>query len=154
MNKTNIENLIKELVDSFEPIESEVIRMMGNRGVFQEIVEISKKNPQINKGNSFWDLFKESYVALMVSAVCRQVDSDPRSASLINLLSKLLQADITTALTKDWYSGTYHRDNEIIPGFSEGMGRGDFETHFGSKDFVDPAIIRVDLEKLIADTKK
>lgn len=152
INKTKQEVIIEELLNAFDPIESEVIRMMGNRTLFQEMIEISKQNPKINKGNSFWDFLKEGYVALMVSAVCRQIDIDTRSASLINLLNRLLQADVTTVLTKDWYAGKYHKDDDVMPGFMEGIGKGDFESHFGQKDFVDPDIVRADLEKLIGAT--
>lgn len=152
MKITNQHEIISQLIESFDPIESEVIRMMGNRAIFQEIIETSKKNPTINKSNSFWDFLKESYIALMVSAVCRQIDIDTRSASLINLLNRLLQADVTTVLTKDWYAGKYHKDDDVMPGFMEGIGKGDFESHFGQKEFVDPNIIRADLDKLIDAT--
>lgn len=154
MKKTNLEDIIKELVESFEPIESEVIRMMGNRAIFQEIVEISKKNPKINNGNSFWDFLKESYASLMVSAVCRQTDTDSRSASLINLLNTLLKPQVFKVITKDWYCQQYHRDDDIMPGFMEGIGKGDFEKHFGSGEYIDTPIVQADLDELIDKTKK
>lgn len=154
LNK-NQNELIKQLKDDFESIESEVIRMMGNKGVFQEIIEISKMNSQINKGNSFWDLLKESYVALMVSAVCRQIDTDERSTSLVNLLRTILfNPTVIQSLNKEWYSEQYHRDDDIFPGFMEGIGKGDFEEHFGTKEYVDPAIVYMDLKKLEEDTKE
>jgi len=90
----------------------------------------------------------------MVSAVCRQVDLDTRSSSLINLLNKLIQADITIVLTKDWYSSKYHKEDDIMPGFMEGLGKDYFENNFGPKEFVDPDIIRKDIRKLLRDTKK
>jgi len=149
------EELINALKEEFESIESEVIRMMGNKEVFQEIVEISKKNSQINKGNSLWDFLKESYVALMVTAVCRQIDTDERSSSLVNLLKTILfNPTVIQSLNKDWYSEQYHRDDDIFPGFMEGIGKGDFEEHFGSKEYVDPAIVYMDLKKLEEDTKE
>lgn len=148
------DKIISQLVDDFEPIESEVVRMVGNRNIFQEIVEISKQNKKISGGNSFWDFLKEGYVALMVSAVCRQVDTDGRSSSLINLLGTILDPPVTESLTKNWYSKQYDKGDEIFPGFNEGIGRGDFEEYFGSKDHVDPKIVRVDLERLKQDTKK
>lgn len=154
LNK-NQNELIKHLKDDFESIESEVIRMMGNREIFQEIIEISKRNSQINKGNSFWDFLKESYVALMVSAVCRQIDTDERSSSLVNLLRTILfNPTVIQSLNKNWYSEQYHRDDDILPGFMEGIGKGDFEEHFGSKEYVDPAIVYMDLKKLEEDTKE
>src|SRR3989338_705493 len=151
----NQNELIKQLKDDFESIESEVIRMMGNKEIFKEIKEISKRNSQINKGNSLWDFLKESYVALMVSAVCRQIDTDERSSSLVNLLRTILfNPTVIQSLNKDWYSEQYHRDNDIFPGFMEGIGKGDFEEHFGSKEYVDPAIVYMDLKKLEEDTKE
>lgn len=146
--------MIDELLTIFDPVESEVTRMMGNREIFKEIVNISKSNPKISRSNSFWDFLKESYVALMVSAVCRQIDNDSRSSSLINLLNILIQADVTIMLTKEWYIFNCHRDDDVIPGFMEGIGENVFEEHFGSKDFVDPEIIRKDLDHLTRDTKK
>jgi len=147
--------LIKHLQDEFDSIESEVIRMMGNKQIFEEIINISKKNSQINQGNSFWDFLKESYVALMVSAVCRQVDTDERSASLINLLGTILyNPSVIQSLNKDWYSSQYHREDDILPGFMEGMGEEDFKEHFGTKEYVDPAIVYMDLKKLEEDTKE
>lgn len=146
--------VIKKLVDSFDPIESEVIRMMGNREIFQELIRISKNNLKINKGNSFWDFLKESYVALMVSAVCRQTDTDPRSSSLINLLNTLLKPQVSEVLTKDWYCKQYHRDNDIMPGFMEGIGKGDFEEHFGPGEHLDSSIVQDDLDELMEKTKE
>lgn len=146
--------IIKKLVDSFDPIESEVIRMMGNREIFQELIRISKNNSKINKGNSFWDFLKESYVALMVSAVCRQTDTDPRSSSLINLLNTLLKPRVSEVLTKDWYCKQYHRDNDIMPGFMEGIGKGDFEEHFGSGEHLDTSTVQDDLDELMERTKE
>lgn len=153
--KVNQTELVKHLQDEFESIESEVIRMMGNKKIFEEIVEISKKNSQINQGNSFWDFLKESYIALMVSAVCRQIDTDERSSSLANLLRTILfNPTVIQSLNKDWYSEQYHCDNDIFPGFMEGIGKGDFEEHFGSKEYIDPAIIYIDLKRLEEDTKE
>lgn len=146
--------VIKKLVDSFDPIESEVIRMMGNREIFQELIRISKNNSKINKGNSFWDFLKESYVALMVSAVCRQTDTDSRSSSLINLLNTLLKPQVFEVLTKDWYCKQYHRDNDIMPGFMEGIGKGDFEEHFGPGEHLDTSIVQDDLDELIEKTRE
>lgn len=154
MKKTKQQKIIDELLLTFDPIESEVIRMMGNREIFNEIVSISKSNPKISLGNSFWDFFKESYVSLMVSAICRQIDTDSRSSSLLNLLNRLIQEDVTTIITKEWYVGKYHRDDDVLPGFMEGFGEDCFEDHFGKKDFIDPEIIRNDLKQLTEDTKK
>lgn len=154
MEKIDQEGLIKELINAFEPIESEVIRMMGNRLIFQEVVEISEKNKEISKSNSFWDFLKESYIALMVSAVCRQIDMDSRSSSLINLLNKILNPSIIENLTKDWYSKQYHRDDDVLPSFMVGIGQKDFEKHFGSKEYVNPDIVHADLERLIGKTKE
>jgi len=146
--------LIIQLRKSFEPIEAEVIKAMGNRSVFQEIIEISKNNKKVNKSNSFWDFIKEGYVALMVSAVCRQIDTDTRSSSLINFLNRLLDPAVAQRLTKDWYSKQYHKDHDIYPGFMQGLGRADFEEYFGSKDFIDRDIVRADINKLAKKTKK
>lgn len=154
MTQQKQSHTIKKLVDSFDPIESEVIRMMGNREIFQELIRISKNNLKINKGNSFWDFLKESYVALMVSAVCRQTDTDSRSSSLINLLNTLLKPQVSEAITKDWYCWQYHRDNDVMPGFMEGIGEGDFEKHFGSDEHLDSSIVQADLDELIEKTKE
>lgn len=154
IKKANQREIINQLIVGFNPIETEVIRMMGNRSIFQEVVEISKKNTQIDKGNSFWDFLKESYVALMVSAVCRQVDMDTRSSSLINLLSKIMEPSVAESLTKDWYCQRYHKDDDIMPRFMEGIGKSDFEDHFGSKEFVDLDTVKADLKQLVGKTKK
>ena len=154
IKKANQCEIINQLIVAFNPIETEVIRMMGNRSIFQKVVEISKKNTQIDKGNSFWDFFKESYIALMVSAVCRQIDTDTRSSSLINLLNKIMEPSVAESLTKDWYCQQYHKDDDIMPKFMEGIGKSDFEDHFGSKDFVDPDIVQADINKLAEKTKK
>ena len=154
MSGINQGKIISQLISTFDPIESEVIRMMGNREIFQELIRISKNNSKINKDNSFWDFLKESYVALMVSAACRQTDTDSRSASLINLLNTLLKPQVSKALTKAWYCQQYHRDNDIMPGFMEGMGKDDFEEHFGSDEHIDTSIVQADLDELVEKTKK
>ncbi len=154
MNKTTQREVINQLIDAFNPIETEVIRMMGNRSIFQEIIEISKQNKEIDKNNSFWDFLKESYVALMVSAVCRQTDTDSRSSSLINLLNTILDRSITENLTKEWYCQQYHGNDGAMPGFMEGIGRGDFESHFGLGEHIDSDIVNSDLKRLIEKTKE
>jgi len=154
MKKIDNTLIIQKLINSFDPIESEVIRMMGNQEIFQELIRITKNNSKINKGNSFWDFLKESYVALMVSATCRQTDTDSKSASLINLLNTLMKPQVSKALTKDWYCQQYHRDNDIMPGFMEGMGKDDFEKHFGVGEHIDTSIVQADLEELVEKTKK
>jgi len=154
MKKTKQQKIIDELLLTFDPIESEIIRMMGNHEIFQELIRISKNNSKINKGNSFWDFLKESYVALMVSAVCRQTDTDSRSSSLINLLNTLLKPQVSEVLTKDWYCKQYHRDNDIMPGFMEGIGKGDFEERFGPGEHLDTSIVQADLDELIEKTKE
>lgn len=154
MNNEDQNEFIKKLVDIFNPIESEVIRMMGNRSIFQELIDISKENKKIDINNSFWDFIKESYVALMVSAVCRQVDTDTRSSSLINFLNTIVDPSTAKKVTKAWYSQQYHKEDDILPGFMEGLGNSHFEENFGDKDFLDPEVVQKDLAKLIESTKE
>jgi len=129
---------------SLEGITSDVTQLVLNKYFYTELINRFQANPKVNTSNHFWDFLKENYIAAMVLGICRQIDADERSESLLRLLNELF--DSAETLTKTWYVSQY--SSAPI-----NLGAGDFEGHFGDLDFVDPSIIYSDIGKLLFATK-
>jgi hypothetical protein len=130
---------------SLNGITDDITELVLNKYFYTELANNIQTNPKINTGNHFWNFLKENYIAAMVLGICRQVDTDERSESLLRLLNELF--DDAETLTKAWYVSQY--SSAPI-----NLGAGDFERHFGSQNFVDPSIIYSDIGKLLFATKE
>ncbi|MFH0779960.1 MAG: hypothetical protein V1928_03840 [Parcubacteria group bacterium] len=118
---------------------------LENRFLFNRLVEIIKNNPSIDKPNIFLDYIKINYVTTIIVAICRQIDGDKDSISLINLLYEIYNN--AEKITKKWFVASYKTIGIVY-------GNRAFEENFGNLKHVDPAIIYADIGNLIFYTKK
>ena len=151
-NKNNYK-LIQGLIKKLKEIENDFIGndtyavggVLENKFLFNRLVEIIKNNSKINKPNIFLDYIKINYITTVIVAICRQIDRDPHSISLINLLYEIY--DNAEKITKEWFTSQYQ-----TTGVEHGSS--DFKKNFGSLKHINPAIIYADIGNLIFYTKE
>lgn len=144
---------IKKWKQGIDEIANDIIDLVEHRWLFKQLEEIIKRNTNLNKDNLFWDFLRYNYVASMVLGICRQVDSDKNSISLLNLLSDISSHPET--LTKKWFISAYRdgRDGDFRR-LMVGQGIKDFEDNFGKNEFIDPSIIDSDMNNLLRHTRE
>ncbi len=141
----NLTEKLKEIVIDFRGDEGYAVGgVLENRFLFNRLAEIIKDNPKIDKPNSFLNYIKINYVTAVIVAICRQVDTNPDSVSLSNLLFEIY--DNAEKITKKWFVSKYKKNKE--------RGKKEFEEYFGNLEHIDPAIIYADIGELIFYTKK
>ena len=86
----------------------------------------------------FWEHYKMNYLFFAVSKVFHQIDQDPRSISLINLLKSLV-CNTKAINGNQWQKGTSIFDQQVIE-------------NFGKNILVDHSIVIADINKLEKDT--
>lgn len=128
-----------------EKITRDISELLLNRYFYRELQNIVTSNATINKGNHFWDSLKNNYIDSVVLVIRRQMDTDKRSRSLMNLLNDIF--DNPEILTKKWFASNY--SNKIL-----NLGNGDFESHFGGGTYIDPSIVYADIGEIKHKTKK
>ena len=152
-NNKNNDKLIENLVQKLEEIESDFIGddayavggALENRFLFNRLVEIIKDNSKIDKSNIFLDYIRINYVATVIIAICRQIDNNCDSVSLINLFHEVY--DNAEKITKEQFVSQYK-----TTGIEH--GNSDFKEHFGNLEYVDPSIVYADIGNLIFYTKE
>jgi len=122
--------------------------------IFWEIQEIIKANPRIQKPSSFYEWMANCYATDAVIGIRRQLDTDKRSISLMNLLTDIIRAP--TVLSREQYVASYleqpHPD-DARP-YIESAANRYFDKFAGpGKSHVDPSIIRADLDRLLGHSK-
>lgn len=152
ISKNNHKALIKGLIKKIEEIKIDfagndayVGGALENRFLFKRLVEIIENNPKVNKPNIFLDYIKINYITTIIVAICRQIDRDQDSRSLINLLYEIY--DNAEEITKKWFASQYKT-------IGEEYGKKNFKENFGNLEHVDPAIIYADIGNLIFYTKE
>lgn len=115
--------------------------VMENRFLYNRLIEIIKDNPKTDKPNIFLDYIKINYVTTVIVAICRQVDKDHDSVSLLNFLYKIYNN--AEKITKEWFASQYKE---------KAHGDSDFEENFGKLAYVDPDIVCFDICNLIRYT--
>lgn len=148
----NNSKLISGLVKKLGEIENDFIGdneyavggALENRFLFNRLLEIIKTNPRVDKPNIFLDYIKINYVTAIIMAICRQVDEDPKSVSLINLLHEIY--DNAEKITKKWFASHYQKAGTAL-------GKKDFEENFGYLEHIDPSVVYADIGNLIFYTK-
>lgn len=152
-NNKNNRKLINGLVQKLKEIENDFIgndnHVVGgaleNRFLFIRLKEIVESNPKINKPNIFLDYIKINYVSTLIVAICRQIDEDQGSISLINLLYEIY--DNVEKITKIWFASQYKT-------IGIEHGKKDFEENFGNLEYIDPGIVYADIGNLLFYTKE
>lgn len=139
MNKKEIANLRKGI----GKIIKEVINLSDIEQIFYEIVAITEKNPKVSKNNSYWDFFKKIYISSMVLEICRQVDKDERSLSLINFLIQLRNDSF--GINQSDFLKQYSNKKHAVQIWKDS---------FENKKCVDCAMVILDIKKLESNTGK
>lgn len=136
---------LKEIIIDFIGDEEYAVGgVLENRFLFDRFVKIIKNNPEIDKPNSFLNYIRINYVTTAIVAICRQVDTNSDSVSLLNLLFEI--HDNAEKITKKWFTSNYKADEQ--------RGEKEFEKFFGKLKHIDPGIVYADIGKLIFYTKK
>lgn len=144
---------IKKWKQDIDEITNDITDLVEHRWLFRQLEEMIRNNINLNKDNLFWDFLRYNYVASMVLGICRQIDSDKNSISLLNLLSDISSRPET--LTKEWFISTYEngRDGEFRR-LMLGQGIKDFEDNFGKNKFVDSSMVDSDMSNLLGYTRE
>ena len=80
------EKLLETWRSWLEDIRGEVADLLFRRYVFQEVDAIVAANPLVQKPSHFYDLVSDSYVAIQLMAIRRQLDTDERCQSLARIV--------------------------------------------------------------------
>lgn len=150
--------IIKKWKGLLDEIINDLTNLIENRHVFNEIVSICKENEELKEDNIFWQFLRINYVSSAVLNICRQIDTNPDSLSLINLLNEILQNP--KAITKRWFASQYQKnikgDPQKMNDFKKimfGVGKVDFENKFGIRNFIRKSMVNSDVQKLKRHTK-
>src|SRR3989304_7237024 len=124
-------------------ITNDVEDLLYGKYQIEELERIIKGNSFVLENiGSFWGHYKLNYTYFVISKIWHQIDEDRRSLSLINLLKDLLKHH--DLITKKWWVA---RDPVAL-------SSGEFEGNFGKGAFLDPEIVRGDVDKLKKITKE
>jgi len=130
----------------------EIVELDMIRQIFAGVREVVSNNPALHRQSAFYYVFMANYAHSVLMYVRRQVNPDRDSIGLIMLACDL--RDNCTSITQDYYASLYTReaDDEQARRDREAWGRSDFLMSFGgtTKNHLDPAIIKVDIDELQA----
>ncbi len=125
-----------------ETIQAEVQEQLVRRHVFWEVQDIIRVNQKIQIPSSFYTWMGGVYVDSAVIAVRRQLDRRPDSVSIARLLAAIKTSP--RVLSRERYVRLYEGS-----GLPEHFAHRDFDRFAGQVGtHVDPAIVRVDLDRL------
>jgi hypothetical protein len=126
-----------------EVLEEAIDDLLENRNCFRGIRDLVAGNPALGREDIIVPWMFQNYASGMVLEVRKQVDKDPRSVSLINLLTSI--EECPEALSRESYLEACGWPEEPI--------RTVHEQHFteraGPGPWIDPAIVRKDKEELV-----
>ncbi|MFA6256809.1 MAG: hypothetical protein WCT29_00685 [Candidatus Paceibacterota bacterium] len=138
---------IKVLKKRFEEVTNAVSRLVDDRYFFLEYKKYLEEHPNIDKNNEFLYFIGLNYVETTCLGIFRQVDRNPKSQSLLNIL-KTIQKE-HESFTLGFFCRKYRRSNA-------GLGNGikDF-SQFALKDGkkISPKKVKSDILALIKITK-
>ena len=130
-----------------EVIEKEVTNLFRFQHIFNEVQEIIKKNPKIQKPSSFYEFMGTSYVSFIVMGIRRQIKIDNQSISFARLLKEIIETP--EILTRKRFVALYSS------GIGEELGNRDFNLFAeNGADHIDSSKIQEDFEKLKQVGKK
>lgn len=146
--------IIKEWRVRIREITDDITSIVEKKYIYDEIVGVISKNQSINKQNLFYDFLKLNYIESIISGICRQIDCDKDSQSLINLLHEIFEKP--EIITKQWFITQYGKNekDEFMDNMKRGIGENDFNKDFGKGNFVDPLVVYSDIGRLIYHTRE
>jgi hypothetical protein len=128
-------------------IRAEVLSMNNHRAIYQELGRITSEHGALPPSH-FFNFLADTYGATQAVAIRRQAEVSPRVISLAVLLHEI--AGDPKRLSRERYLSHYHsfarRDRgepEWVEKFGGGVG-----------DYVDPDLVRADLEELRKGTAR
>ena len=129
-------------------IREEITNLSVNRHIFREVQEIIKSNEKIQKPNSFYEYFGNTYAISVVMGIRRQVKIDKQSISFAGLLKQI--SEKPKIISYVWYVSLYGRDK-----WSRERGEKDFK-RFADKSgcYINIDMVKDDLKKLKAKAEK
>ena len=92
-------------------IHEDAEKLLVNREIYKRYLEIVKKNKEIQSPSDFHVWVRENYVASVVTAIRRQLDTRKDVISLMRLLIEIKNHN--QILSRDWYKNT-HKSYELI----------------------------------------
>lgn len=92
-------------------VKPEIHELAAQRYLFRETLTIRNQNPLLLKPNAFFRWLVANYVAAQCVGVRKQLDWNPRSASLLRLLSEI--HCLPEALTAASHTRLYPRDQRV-----------------------------------------
>lgn len=147
---------IASLKKDIENIGDNVSDLLWDKKMYEDFGTIIKNNPKIDKPNLFYDFIKIGYISHVVLGICRQIDKDEHSLSLVNFLNKVF--DNCEKIRKDWFVKQYEKSglDKIFgrSGYGKHIAERDFKKHFGELDFIDPSMVCADIGSLIFYSKE
>lgn len=137
MNRLEYNKLKRSLLK----IKEDVRGLLISRYIFKEVQRIIKDNPNIQIGSSFYEWMGYVYSTHAVVGVCRHVDKDQRSLSLIQFLE---------AVEKHAKYFTLTRFQRLYPKYIRyNLANKTFKRFSGSQmDHLNPATVRSDIRTL------
>lgn len=134
---------IESRKEDIKKIIEQIKDLMWDKKMFDETIEIMNNNA-ISQNNVFHIFINAGYVSHGVLGICRLVDENKDSLSLISVLKSIF--DNAEKITKEWYVKNYALERQF--------GNKSFEDNFGNQSFIDPSIIYADIGSLIFNTRE
>lgn len=145
MKKNNVENYLEQIKNWQEEIEiitSDFEDLMYSKYQIEELEKIIRANENVKKSvGSFWEHYKLNYTYFAISKIFHQIDEHSDSSSLINLLRSLL-GNYKTITVKWWIGDGMALSSET------------FCEEFGKSGYLDPELVRQDINSLESITKE
>lgn len=124
-----------------DDICGEIVELVTNKHIFWKIQDMIKRNPNIQKQNSFYRFIGQTYYDYGVIGVRRQIKFDTCSISFVRLLKEIIETPCV--LSRKRFVNLYLIDmkdeaNKIFDQWFSGR----------CTDHIDPNMVRQDLDEL------
>lgn len=139
---------IKEWSRWIEEIHKQIRKLLWNRHIFRKVREIIKTNPNMPKQNKFYGFLRDSYGAVALMAIRRQIKTGNKSISFAKLLEEIRNnhKNLSRKRLINLYKESKADKNLASEEFDEYVGKG--------KSYVDPDKVRSELDELRQKSKK
>ena len=125
-------------------IYSDMTNLLTDKEMFGEVQEIVKNNQSIQRSSLFHSFLRSAYVALALNGLRRQIKTQRDSISLMKLLEEVCCTP--EILSKNRFIALYD---------DQDLGESDFKQFAGTVgSYVDPALVKADLEELKQKVQK
>jgi hypothetical protein len=156
------DELFKKWSEWMDRIYQETIALAANRQMFRRIAKMFEKNKRLQEvGGHVWDWLKRNYVDSATMSMRRELDRQPKTQNLRHLLQ-----DIKTnpkVISRNRYRAMWPLDgmDKKVQEFQKLRRELSFDSFHLIKDprdealdYLDPSIIKADLEALTAATER